>query len=102
VFIQPLADDPIGLLGFLPEKSVAATVDHLELSTFNMIAEIFRCRHVIARVGINSILAADQAQSRSRNLVQIFAGLMLIAGDDVPQVGFDFRRIVPKSFEELR
>jgi hypothetical protein len=61
VFIQPLADDSIGLLGFLPEKTVTATVDHLELRAFDMIAEVLRCRHVIARIGIDSILAADQA-----------------------------------------
>jgi hypothetical protein len=48
--VQPIADDPVGLLGLLPEKTVAAALDDFEFGAFDVIAEILRRIYMIAGI----------------------------------------------------
>ncbi len=48
--VQPIPDDPFGLLGLLPEKTVAAALDDFEFGAFDVIAEILRRIYMIAGI----------------------------------------------------
>ena len=99
--IHPLANDLLGLLRLVPEKAVAAAVDDFHLGAFDIVAQMFRGRHVVAGVGVDFVFAADDAQRRAGDLVQMLAGLVAVARDDMLQIRLDLRRVVPEGGEQF-
>ena len=68
--VEPAPDDLVGLLGLVPEKTVATALHHGEFGVANVIAKMFRCDDMVAGIGIGFIFAAHNNQSRRSNLVQ--------------------------------
>src|SRR5258706_5243128 len=81
--IQPLPDDSIGFFGLLPEKAMAAAFNDFVLGAFDIVAQMLGGHNVIAGIGVDFVLTADQAQRRSGDLLQVLAGLVPVARDDM-------------------
>jgi len=62
--IHPVADDPIGFLRLVPEEAVTAAVDDFHLGAFDVVPQMFGRDHMVAGVGVDFVLAADDTQGR--------------------------------------